>query len=138
MQSVESLLAKPQTDQTTAVAHNRALERLSDAINLINEKQQKAPDSGPPNSSQGEDMAFLMAMMQQQNPKPGMQGGMKPGMNMSGGDTSRPSTAVAGNAEGKSDRPRTARKAGGSAAGAPVEFREALENYYKALEKGTQ
>jgi hypothetical protein len=67
-----------------------------------------------------------------------MQGGMKPGMNMSGGETSKASSAVSGNASGKGDAPRTARKAGGSAAGAPAEFREALENYYKALEKGPQ
>jgi hypothetical protein len=77
-------------------------------------------------------------MMQQQNPKPGMQGGMRPGMNTNGGDTSKASNAVAGNAAGKGDGPRTARKAGGSATGAPAEFREALDSYYKALEKGSQ
>ena len=79
-----------------------------------------------------------MAMMEQQNPKPGMQGGMKPGMNMSGGTTSQSATPVTGDATGKNDAPRTARKAGGSAGGAPAEFREALDNYYKALEKGSQ
>jgi hypothetical protein len=67
-----------------------------------------------------------------------MKGGMKPGMNMNGGDTAMAATPVAGNATGKGDAPRTARKAGGSTANAPTEFREALENYYKALEKGGQ
>lgn len=138
MQAVEELLAKPRTDQVTAQAQNRALERLSDAINLINEKQKKAPDSGPPGQSQGEEMAFLMEMMQQQNPKPGMQGGMKPGMNMNGGTTSQANNSVTGDSTGRADASRAAKKAGGSTASAPAEFREALENYYKALESGTQ
>jgi hypothetical protein len=137
MQAVESMLGKPQTDEPVAVAHNRTLEKLSDAINLLNEKQKKAKDSSSAQGQgQGEEMAFLMQMMQQQNPKPGMQGGMKPGMNMNGGDTADTTRPNIGDANGKADVARTARKAGGSSASAPAEFREALENYYKALEKG--
>ena len=137
MQKVEALLAKPQTDAETLTAHNDALAKLSDAINMLNEKAQKASAEGPPSQGQGEEMAFLMQMMQQ-NPSPGMQGGFKPGMNFSGGDTDMPANPITGHAAGKGDAARTARKAAGSAANAPVEFREALENYYKALEKGAQ
>ncbi len=138
LKAVESILAKPQTDEVAALAHNEALEKLSDAINLLNEKAKKSKQSGPPSESPGEEMAFMMQMMQQQNPTPGMQGGMKPGMNMSGGDTAMAASPVAGNATGKADAARTARKASGGAANAPAEFREALENYYKALEKTSQ
>jgi hypothetical protein len=137
MQYVESLLAKPQTDETTYAAENKALERLTDAINLLNEKAQKSNNSGQA-SQQGEEMAFLMQMMQQQNPKPGMQGGMTPGMNFNGGNTDMAATAQNGNAIGKADAARTGRKAGGSTASLPAEFRDALENYYKAIEKGPQ
>jgi hypothetical protein len=51
-------------------------------------------------------MAFLMQMMQQQNPKPGMQGGMTPGMNFNGGNTDMAATAQNGNATGKADAAR--------------------------------
>jgi hypothetical protein len=137
MQVVESLLAKPQTDDRTITAHNKALQNLSDAINMINEKAQKQNNSGQ-SQQQGEEMAFLMQMMQQQNPKPGMQGGMAPGMNMSGGNTDMPANAQNGNAIGKADASRTGRKAGGNTASLPAEFRDALENYYKAIEGGAK
>lgn len=137
MQAVESLLAKPQTGEPTIAAHNKALQNLSDAINLINEKAQKKDNSGQ-SSQQSEEMAFMMQMMQQQNPKPGMQGGMTPGMNMNGGNTDMPATAQNGNATGKADASRTSRKAGGNTASLPAEFRDALENYYKAIEGGAK
>jgi hypothetical protein len=137
MQSVESLLARPVTDQGTIVAHNKALEKLTDAINLLNEKAQKQNSSSQA-QQQGEEMAFLMQMMQQQNPKPGMQGGMTPGMNLNGGNTDMAANPQNGNATGKADAARATRKAGGSAASLPAEFRDALENYYKAIEKGPQ
>jgi hypothetical protein len=137
MQFVESLLAKPATGQGTIVAHNKALEKLTDAINLLNEKAQKQ-NSSSQSQQQGEEMAFLMQMMQQQNPKPGMQGGKSPGMNFNGGNTDMAANPQNGNANGKADAARTSRKAGGSTASLPAEFRDALENYYKAIEKGSQ
>lgn len=136
LQFVESLLARPQTDQATAKAQNEAVEKLTDAINMLNEKAKQGGQSGEPGQSQGEEMAFLMQMVQQQNPKPGMQGGFKPGMNMNGGDTDMRADPIKGNAVGKSDAPRATRKAGGTTANLPAEFREALENYYKEIEKG--
>jgi hypothetical protein len=135
MQAVESLLAKPQTGEPTIAAHNKALQNLSDAINLINEKAQKQNNSGQ-SSKQSEEMAFMMQLVQQQNPKPGMQGGMTPGMNMNGGNTDMAATAQNGNAIGKAGVSRTSRKAGGNTASLPAEFRDALENYYKAIEGG--
>jgi hypothetical protein len=137
MQLVESLLQRPVTDQGTIGAHNKALEKLTDAINLLNEKAQKQGSSSQ-SQQQSQEMAFLMQMMQQQNPKPGMQGGMTPGMNFNGGNTDMAANAQNGNATGKADAARTSRKAGGSTASLPAEFRDALENYYKAIEKGPQ
>jgi hypothetical protein len=138
LKEVENLLAKPRTDQVTAVAHESALEKLTDAINMLNEKAKKNQQSGPPGESQSEEMAFLMKMMEQQNPQPGMQGGMKPGMNFNGGDTAMPAIAKGGDATGKRDANRAAKKAGGATASLPAEFREALEGYYKNLEKEAQ
>jgi hypothetical protein len=138
MERVEMLLAKTQTGEPTVAAHNVALEKLSDAINLLNEKAQKSNNSSPGSPSESDEMAFLMAMMQQQNPQPGMQGGMKPGMNMNGGTTDMPANAINGNAVGKAAAARSSRKAGGGTASLPAEFRDALENYYKALEKGSE
>lgn len=138
LKEVELLLGKPQTDEVTAKAHQSALERLSDAVNLLNEQAKKKQQSGPPSEAQGEEMAFLMKMMQQGNPQPGMQGGMKPGMNFNGGDTSMPAVAKGGDANGRRDAARAAKKAGGSTASLPTEFRDALENYYKSMEKGAQ
>jgi hypothetical protein len=137
MQYVESLLSRPATDEKTVTAENKAIQNLSDAINLLNEKAQKQ-NSSPQSGQQGEEMAFLMQMMQQQNPKPGMQGGMTPGMNFNGGNTDMKANAQNGNATGKADAARVGHKAGGTSASLPSEFRDALENYYKAIEKGPQ
>jgi hypothetical protein len=63
---------------------------------------------------------------------------MTPGMNFNGGNTDMAATPQNGNATGKADAARIGRKAGGSTASLPAEFRDALENYYKAIEKGPQ
>ena len=47
----------------------------------------------------------------------------------------RAATAVPGDAAGKASERRNVQKASGFSGSVPVEFREALENYFNALEK---
>ena len=136
---VESLLQKPQTDDVTMQAEKKSIDALTDLINLINEQAKRnSPQSGgQPQPGQGEDMAFLMQMAQQQGVGQGV--AMQPGGSMSGGTTSRAANAVQGDATGKTGEQRQVNKASGAAGvSVPAEFRETLENYFKALEKETQ
>ena len=80
-------------------------------------------------------MAFLMQMMAPQ-PSKGQQSGKTAGANMSGGTTDRVSQP--GGTEQSSGKPgdeRAVRKSSGVPQNYPTEFREALENYYRALEQ---
>ncbi|MDQ6631234.1 MAG: hypothetical protein M3Y82_05700, partial [Verrucomicrobiota bacterium] len=58
------------------------------------------------------------------------------GGNPSGGSTDRPAPPATGNASGKRSAERTVNKASGAAnLSLPAEFRETLENYFKAIEQ---
>jgi hypothetical protein len=137
MSDVESLLDRPRTDEVTRSAQNKSLANLTDLINLLNEEAKKQPSSSSQSQGQSpssEQMAFLMQMMM---PQPGQQmsGGQQAGANMSGGSTDR---ALQGgsdaDAAGKAGDGRTAKKSTGVPQNYPAEFRDALENYFKALE----
>jgi hypothetical protein len=134
MQGVQELLEKPQTDRQTDLAQTQTIGLLSDVINLINEQQQRGNSSRSSRSPTAEEMAFLMQMMAQQNPAQGMGTNPKGGGNMSGGTTDRAATAMPGDPNARSQQSRTVNRAGGTSATVPSEFREALENYYKAVE----
>lgn len=139
MSDVESLLDRPRTDDVTRTAQDRSLANLTDLINLLNEEAKKQPPSSS-SQSQGqspssEQMAFLMQMMMPQ-PGQGTPRGQQPGANMTGGSTDRALQAGGNNADatGKAGDGRTVRKSTGVPQNYPTEFREALENYFKALE----
>jgi hypothetical protein len=83
-------------------------------------------------------MAFLMQMMKNARenqskpmPNPG-EGG-----NTSGGSANRAGGPINGNVQGKGASARNVGKASGVIENAPAEFRDALENYYRAIEKNT-
>jgi hypothetical protein len=137
MSDVENLLDRPQTDQITRSAEDKSVATLTDLVNLLNEEAKKSgsSSSGKGKSGGGEDMAFLMQMMA---PKPthGMQAGQTPGGNLSGGTTDKASRAGTGDAAGKLGEERSVKKSSSVPQNYPTEFREALENYYKALEEG--
>ncbi|HTG45102.1 MAG TPA: hypothetical protein VK633_11285, partial [Verrucomicrobiae bacterium] len=135
MSDVENLLDRPQTDQITRSAEDKSLSMLTDLVNLLNEQAKKSGSSSGKSqgSSKSEQMAFLMQMMAPQ-PTPGMQAGQAPGANMSGGSTDKTSGPTTGNAAGKAGEERAVNKSSGVPQNYPTEFREALENYYKALE----
>lgn len=139
MSQVESLLKKPQTDKTTLAAQVKSVDLLTDIINLINEqaKRQSPKSQQSQSESAAEQMAFLMQMMSQPG-KPGE--AMKPnpfgGGNRSGGSTDRANGNFNGDASGNSGESRDVEKVGGARnISLPVEFRETLENYFKAIEE---
>jgi hypothetical protein len=134
MQEVEELLNKPQTDKVTQQAQTKTVELLSDAINLINEQAQRG--DGQQSSSSSEEAAFLLQMMALENSM-GAGVGMSStgGGSQAGGTTDRPSTPAPGDARGKRAEARKVNKASGATQNLPTEFREALENYFNALEK---
>lgn len=139
MAEAEAQLKIPETGKPTIAAESKSVDSLTDLINLINEQAQRNPP--PPTSNGGEaspeEMAFLMQMMAQQ---PGQGQGMNTnpqgGGNQRGGNTSRDSKPLTGDANGKGGEERNVNKASGAAAiSLPTEFREQLEDYFKALEK---
>ncbi|MDX1953876.1 MAG: hypothetical protein SFY81_17030 [Verrucomicrobiota bacterium] len=140
MGEVWNFLDEPRTDEATIKLHNEALANLSDAINLLNEEQQKQQQQGKGNQaskpSEGNEMQFLMQMMAMQ-PK-GMQPSNKPGGNNMGGDTDNAGEGPGGTNTGNADEDRTVQKASGTTRPVPAEFRDALESYYKALEAEQQ
>jgi hypothetical protein len=136
MSDVENLLDRPRTDDVTRSAQDKSIGMLTDLVNLLNEQAKRSSSSSSQSQGQGsEDMAFLMQMMQPQ-PAPGQKAGQTPGMNMSGGTTDRASQpGNIGESTGKPGEERAVRKSSGVPGNYPTEFREALENYYRALEQ---
>ncbi|MDB6028372.1 MAG: hypothetical protein JWM68_4595, partial [Verrucomicrobiales bacterium] len=142
LSAVHDLLVKPQTDNMTVDAQSKSIELFTDLINLINEQAQRnpPPKSGDPKKGDSEDMAFLMKMMAQK-PQVGKGMPMKApgGGNTSGGSTDQVPGRANGNALGKQGVEKTVQKASGaSSISLPVEFREQLEDYFKAVEQETE
>ena len=109
---------------------------MTDLVNLLNEQAKRSSSSSGKGQGQGsEEMAFLMQMMAPQ-PAQGSPRGQTPGANMAGGTTDRASEP-GGNQDsgGKPGEERAVRKSSGVPQNYPTEFREALENYYRALEQ---
>ncbi|HTG44553.1 MAG TPA: hypothetical protein VK633_08475, partial [Verrucomicrobiae bacterium] len=123
MGEAQNLLQKPRTDDPTVAAE-------TDAVNLLEAEIMAMVDSQDGKSqAQGAAMAMLMQMM-------GMNGmGKKPGANFAGGDTDKASGPITGNTTGNGDREReTGKTTGRDTRPVPVEYREALQNYHKAIE----
>lgn len=133
LENVDVLLGKPQTDAVAQSAENKAIETLSDVINLINEQ---AKQGGSPQMSSQQEMAFLLQMMApEQSQSQGMAMGRNPGRSTAGGTTDRPAGPLEGDARGKGAENRNVNKASGVTGTLPTEFREALESYFNAIEK---
>ncbi len=135
MRDTETVLNKPRTDALAQETEFKVVENLSDMINILNEQQKKQNQSSGQSQSEME-MAFLMQMAaQQQAQQMGMMPGSNPGMNRNGGDTDRPNQAATGDDHGNRDNARTTGRTTGTTQPVPVEFREAMESYFKAIEK---
>ncbi|MBI3876852.1 MAG: hypothetical protein HY300_13025, partial [Verrucomicrobia bacterium] len=130
----ESLLFDIKTDEPTRKAEMLAVQHFSDIINLINEQiQRNGGGQGSPGEQQ--DMASLLQMIQQMQPGMGTLPGQSPGGNMSGGTTDRPNTGMPGDSKGLLPGTRGTTKSSGTTRPMPAEFREALEQYFKAVEQ---
>jgi hypothetical protein len=135
MKTVEGLLSKPETGVETRNAERKTIELLSDGINLINEQVQQGSQSSA-SSSASEEIAFLMQMMAQTRAQQmGMDKGKSGGGSQAGGSTDRRPDSASADASGKASERRNTPKATGFSGNVPTEFRDALENYFKALEK---
>lgn len=133
MREAETILKRPQTDAEADAAEVRAIERLSDVINLVVEQAQ--PSSGGRPSPSQQEMAFLMQMLgQRAGQQVGMNVGQQPGGSLAGGSTDRPALPGTGDTTGKAGEERNVSRAGGRAQNLPTEFRDALEGYFNAIE----
>ncbi|HEX7862399.1 MAG TPA: hypothetical protein VF773_18825 [Verrucomicrobiae bacterium] len=136
MSDVESLLDRPRTDDVTRSAQDKSIAMMTDLVNLLNEQAKRSSSSSGKGQGEGsEEMAFLMQMMTPQ-PAQGSPRGQTPGANMAGGTTDRASEPGENqDSGGKPGEERAVRKSSGVPQNYPTEFREALENYYRALEQ---
>ncbi|NBV20729.1 MAG: hypothetical protein EBS05_01855 [Proteobacteria bacterium] len=126
----DKLTGEPaQKPETAALAH------LSDLINFINEqaKRQK-PKGDPQQQQQAQQEAEMMMQMAKQEQQIGMKPGQQPGQNANGGTTDKASPGSFGDARGAEAAARRTGKGSGITRQVPAEFREALENYFKAVE----
>lgn len=138
MLKVERLLNLPRTDQVTDGSQEAAIALLSDAINLINEFAQRGgAGKGSPSQASSEQMAFLLQMMSQ-GMKPGMMPGPTGGGYTGGGTTDRTAAGLSGGSDGKAGEERGVESSAGTVRNFPVEFREALQNYFNAIESEEQ
>jgi len=138
------LLDKPQTGPEPQQQETAAADALSDLVNLINEQAQKnKPKSQSQSQSQeqqseasAEEMSFLTQMMKEQDQQrearsatpgfPGQRGGTAGRL---GGPASTPGAGT-----GRAATQRTVNKAAGVLENSPAEFRQALEDYFHAIE----
>jgi hypothetical protein len=137
MVASRDLLETPLTGNTTIEAQTRAIVHLSDAINLINEQRQQSDQNSSSESAMNAEMAFLMQLMSSSQPSFSMATGDSPGGSLSGGSTDQPSIPIPGDVRGARPGSRSIDKGagGGDSHSYPSEFREALENYFQALEQ---
>jgi hypothetical protein len=122
MQEADAFLRKPKTDQPVIAVE-------TDAINLL-EAEIMSMFKTCDNPSQSAALAMLMEMM-------GMSVGQQAGKgSYAGGDAEKNGANVAGDPKGSgADARGNERTAGRDLRNVPTEFREALQNYYKALER---
>lgn len=137
MAQVEAILKMPQTGPPADNAEGKTIDSMSDLINLINEQAKRSSKQQSPGQEgkSAEEMAFLLRMMQ--NADNAKQTALQPatGLNRNGGSTSRSSQRVTGNAVGKGAGARNVDKTSGVNENTPVEFRDALDNYFHGIEQ---
>lgn len=126
MMNAVMYLQRPQTDRETIAIENGIIELLSSSIDEAC-SQCKGGRSG----AAGAMLAMAMGK------GVGKGSGRKPGQgSMAGGTTDKANLAAKGGSDGNTSGQRDVEKGGGIDTGnVPEEFREALESYYRALEK---
>lgn len=127
------LLRKPDTGGNAIAAQTEVIELLG---NLIDESGKGGGGGGGGGQMTQQQMALLQQMMQMMGGgKGGGGGGRGGGGNPTGGGTSQASGRAGGRGDGVSATDRRLDHAGGrDTALLPVEFRDALENYFNAAD----
>ncbi|NBR84192.1 MAG: hypothetical protein EBS84_12220 [Proteobacteria bacterium] len=136
MRDAESALFDKLTGEPAQKPETAALARLSDLINFINEqaKRQK-PKGDQQQQQQAQQEAEMMMQMARQEQQIGMKPGQQPGQSAQGGTTDKASPATLGSdARGAEAAARRTGKGSGVTRQVPAEFREALEEFFKAVE----
>ncbi len=136
MRDAESALFDKLTGEPAQKPENTALAQLSDLINFINEQAKRQKNKSQQQQQQQQAEAEIMMQMAQQEQQVGMKPGQQPsiGPNQNGGTTDKASPGTAGDAKGAEAAARRTGKGSGTTRQVPAEFREALENYFKAVE----
>jgi hypothetical protein len=138
MSQVATILAQPQTGKPADDAEMTTIATLSDLVNLINEQAQhpnSQPSQSPSDSKSDEEMQFLLQMMHDSANAKAMAAKPATGLNRAGGTTDHAGGQPGGKATGRGADARDVRKAGGVMEEPPVEFRDALENYYHGIDR---
>ena len=127
-------LDKQDAGQETVTSETKALEFVSDIINLIVESQCQSSSSSQSQSASASAMQFLL---QQYGEGKGQGMGMSSfgGGSNQGGDTDSNPTLPKTNDGGTTPGDRRSRKASGWSGGLPSEFRDALEHYFQKIEQ---
>ncbi len=134
MRDAESALFDKLTGEPAQKPENTALMHLTDLINLINEQAKRQKSSSQQQQQMTQAEAEMMMQMAQQEQQMGMKPGQQPGGNPNGGSTDKASPGTFGDARGAEAAARRTGKGSGVTRQVPAEFREALENYFKAVE----
>lgn len=135
MRDAEAALFDQLTGEPAQKPENTALAHLSDLVNFINEQAKRQKSSSQQQQQQAQAEAEMMMQMAQQE-----QAGMRPGQqpatapHQMGGNTDKASAGTTGDAKGAEAAARRTGKGSGVTRPVPAEFREALEQFFKAVE----
>lgn len=134
MRDAESALFDKLTGEPAQKPETAALAHLSDLINLINEQAKRQKNKSQQEQQMTQQEAEMMMQMAQQQQQMGMKPGQQPGQNPNGGTTDKASPGTTGDARGAEAAARRTGKGSGVTRQVPAEFREALEQFFKAVE----
>ena len=131
MDRVLEFLSQNETGDPTVEGETRAINTITDAINIINEQAQKKSASS---SSMSQQMAMMMQMAAMGK---GQAMGQTPSGsgNPAGGDTNQEAEGQEGEVRGAADDARGVSRGAGMTDNLPTEFRHVFEHYYRQLEQ---
>ncbi len=136
MRDAETALFDKLTGEPAQKPESDALLHLTDLVNFINEQAKRQKSKNQQQQQQAQAEAEMMMQMAQQEQQAGMKPGQQPGTgpNQNGGNTDKASSATTGDAKGAEAAARRTGKGSGVSRQVPTEFREALEQFFKAVE----
>ena len=131
MDHVLEFLSQSETGDETVAVETRAINTITDAINIINEQAQKKSSSS---SSMAQQMAMMMQMAAMAKGQAMSQTPSGSG-NPAGGDTDQAAEGQEGETRGEADEARGVSRGAGMTDNLPTEFRHVFEHYFRELEQ---